>query len=870
MPPVSDLVRDSKLKTTFHGDITRHTFRTSGRDARQRKVNQEQRWQTMERLGQGAYGVVRRQKLIAGESDVQERAVKIIPKQSQTTPVDYSRELEAIAKFSHARYNSCFVESYGWYEDDDTIFIAMEYFEHGDLQTQMSQRHILPELEVQEVVFQVLEGLAFMHDNQFAHRDLKPSNILVRRPGPTWWVKIGDFGITKRAEEGSTALRTFSGTLGFLAPEVLISHGLLESEDLDYAKDYTVAVDIWALGEIAYRALSGVSPFTGSLSSYIKGKSTFPQEKLQRHKVSDEGCEFLVQTLKALPAERITSSGALQHPWIATQKDFSPRASEETLRLEEYSSSALFRAAPTNGVSTMTASSKASAQWSTIDNPSVSNNGPSHISTSTQRKLEKQIMGMVDNESKLDDLGLSRYEPMSYSTHKSPLTAQQEAPIRKNAKKQAYKETARAEMPAVIKEREDEDKLEQIEKRLIAQKDEQLKREAAAETARRAAKAEAKAMREKIANLERLVVAQRDERFKREAAVEAARLAERAETDLQAAKEAATKKAAAEAAKTLLEAARKARQEAEAKATREMEETKAAHEEALSEAKAAADELQKTKNRVAYADTPRYGKPPPLARQRLIPVKGSTDEVDGPQASRREDENQIYATRQELETDRLESIPRSLTESEWNSIHKRPKVIAPRRFRPRPLEGTIYYPSRPSPTPNIATAAEDTSSSSGDGKEPAIQKDTYSASSSSEDGLESQSEYHSFSSDDYLTTTRNYGTLQGHPEPRVDKQNERRDEKKPREQSNNRSVVLRRRSRSPTPSARSPLHQAQIAGVRAHGPISESIPKVSKVLKTPSSITVGPVEIKLRRKKKLSKPESSRSNLVSGLKRLFT
>jgi serine/threonine protein kinase len=65
------------------------------------------------------------------------------------------------------------VRSFGWYENDAKVFIAMEYFPHGDLQSYLLSP--IPEGEVKEIASQVLEGLAFMHDNGFAHRDLKPT-----------------------------------------------------------------------------------------------------------------------------------------------------------------------------------------------------------------------------------------------------------------------------------------------------------------------------------------------------------------------------------------------------------------------------------------------------------------------------------------------------------------------------------------------------------------------------------------------------------------------------------------------------------------------------------------------------------------------
>jgi serine/threonine protein kinase len=67
----------------------------------------------------------------------------------------------------------CFVKSFGWYENHESVFIAMEYFPFGDLQNYLSLP--LAEKEVQQITFQVLEGLSFMHDNGFAHRDLKPT-----------------------------------------------------------------------------------------------------------------------------------------------------------------------------------------------------------------------------------------------------------------------------------------------------------------------------------------------------------------------------------------------------------------------------------------------------------------------------------------------------------------------------------------------------------------------------------------------------------------------------------------------------------------------------------------------------------------------
>ena len=72
------------------------------------------------------------------------------------------------------KYAHCFVKSFGWYEGEEALFIAMEYLQHGDLEQYLSKASPLSEEAAGDVTYQILEGLSYMHDNWFAHRDLKP------------------------------------------------------------------------------------------------------------------------------------------------------------------------------------------------------------------------------------------------------------------------------------------------------------------------------------------------------------------------------------------------------------------------------------------------------------------------------------------------------------------------------------------------------------------------------------------------------------------------------------------------------------------------------------------------------------------------
>ncbi|VUC34836.1 unnamed protein product [Clonostachys rosea] len=327
----SDLVRDSKLETVIsnNGALVQHITYESSPRMRQRRLRKEQTWKRVREIGGGGFGCVWLEERLDGDNGGSFRAVKEISKiqsKGQQLSINYNRELEAIAKFSHSKYVHCFVQSFGWYESEQAIFIAMEYMEQGDLQGYLSRP--FPEEEAKQILYQLLEGLCFMHDNGFAHRDLKPANILVSQPSPHWWVKIGDFGISKRAEEEATAFRTLVGTRGYLAPEVM---GIYSTEDVmgghtagdDSSSIYTVAVDIWALGAIMFRLLNNRNIFSDphQLARYVTAKGPFPRDALLQRDVSRSCMEFLELAMARSPKDRPTSHQALEHVWLGDLHD---------------------------------------------------------------------------------------------------------------------------------------------------------------------------------------------------------------------------------------------------------------------------------------------------------------------------------------------------------------------------------------------------------------------------------------------------------------------------------------------------------------------------------------------------------------------
>lgn len=102
MPPISDLVRDSKLEARLLRDYTIHSYTETGHS--RRRISRQECWRTESHLGQGSYGRVWLEKCIEGNSLGTLRAVKMVLKRrNSSNTIDYNRELDAVAKFSHPK-----------------------------------------------------------------------------------------------------------------------------------------------------------------------------------------------------------------------------------------------------------------------------------------------------------------------------------------------------------------------------------------------------------------------------------------------------------------------------------------------------------------------------------------------------------------------------------------------------------------------------------------------------------------------------------------------------------------------------------------------------------------------------------------------
>ncbi len=223
----------------------------------------------------------------------------------------------------------------------DKVFINMEHLEHRDLQRYLDRE--FSERETNRIAFQVAKGLGFMHQNNFIHRDLKPAvsnslvsygppllstpadaktkNLLVveKPPEKDWWVKISDFGISKRSTDGRQAYSTVNiGTQEYMAPEVR----LFRPRNKGDKASYTVAADIWSLGAICVRLITAGPAFDlrGLLEYYDHGETFGPDDALASHGTSQEGRIFIQTIMARDPKLRPLAQEAIKHAWMTLNK----------------------------------------------------------------------------------------------------------------------------------------------------------------------------------------------------------------------------------------------------------------------------------------------------------------------------------------------------------------------------------------------------------------------------------------------------------------------------------------------------------------------------------------------------------------------
>ena len=195
-----------------------------------------EKYKIIETIGDGTYGIV--YKGINTETNEYVAIKKMKKKYTDWEECISLKEVQALISLKHSNIvtlNELILEN----EELIMIFefIGVNLFEYA------KNINEIPEYKIRNISFQILQGLAYMHKNNFFHRDMKPENILLTKD---MIVKIGDFGLSKYFKSSDVRFKTNFGSPCYSAPEVLRGN-----------KYKPQPIDVWGIGIILYTMLCG-------------------------------------------------------------------------------------------------------------------------------------------------------------------------------------------------------------------------------------------------------------------------------------------------------------------------------------------------------------------------------------------------------------------------------------------------------------------------------------------------------------------------------------------------------------------------------------------------------------------------------------
>jgi serine/threonine-protein kinase len=212
-------------------------------------------------LGRGAHGVVYR----AHHRDRPEQPLAVKVVESRGNLDRLLLEPAVLARLDHP----CIVRLEDYFLRGEQLVLALEFIEGEDLQTLLDAGHAFSQAAVRDLLVQIGSALAEAHAKSVIHRDLKPSNILRVHAGGRQRFVLTDFGIGQLAE-GIQLQKHTGGTYAYMAPEQLRGRPCPQS-------------DLWALGVVAYRLLTGRMPFPGQTLSELSHEILYaPPAPLQQ------------------------------------------------------------------------------------------------------------------------------------------------------------------------------------------------------------------------------------------------------------------------------------------------------------------------------------------------------------------------------------------------------------------------------------------------------------------------------------------------------------------------------------------------------------------------------------------------------------
>ncbi len=193
-------------------------------------------------IGRGDFGIVYKVKGVRGRYKGKILALKVAS--NPYAVENLWKEAQTLILFNHPNIIS--LQSYLYKKEEKELYLLYELMDVGDLKEYVLSKGGLSEEEALRVLWNIANGLAFLHSRGYIHSDIKPENIFGKRILKSIVWKLGDFGLLKI--RGSTSIMDVKGTLGYIAPEV-------------FRGEIHRSSDIFSLGSLLFFTLFKRDPF---------------------------------------------------------------------------------------------------------------------------------------------------------------------------------------------------------------------------------------------------------------------------------------------------------------------------------------------------------------------------------------------------------------------------------------------------------------------------------------------------------------------------------------------------------------------------------------------------------------------------------
>ena len=313
---------------------------------RQRNENVYDIYEKLKHLGNGAYGDVFK---VKRKKDNEIRALKEIKKSLLENVNDFNdikNEINILKKIDHPNV----LKVYEFFEDENMIYIIMEFCNEGDLFSKLEDCGTMSEFAVKYIMYQVFLAINVLHMKKVVHGDIKAENIAFMKINETiqdknifkilnkekelhkeilnaenmnklsqkalnllkelanYEVKLVDFGCAKmkKKNDENKKLSGIIGTAYYCSPEVV-------------KNKYDFECDEWSCGVMMYILLSGIPPFNGETEKEIFKNVLYETPDLdvpELMHVSNCCKNLILKLLEKDPNKRITSAEALNHDFF--------------------------------------------------------------------------------------------------------------------------------------------------------------------------------------------------------------------------------------------------------------------------------------------------------------------------------------------------------------------------------------------------------------------------------------------------------------------------------------------------------------------------------------------------------------------------